>query len=129
MSVPSNRGASRVLTKLRQSIEAGNYYEAHQMYKTLYFRYIGQKKYDECLELLFEGANTFVDLDQCSSSADLCTLIIDTLVKSSKQNEETHLNRLCEIFELIGPNVVEREGLLVSYLTHCCYAILPCIFQ
>ena len=31
-------GASRVLTKLRKTVEAGNYYEAHQMYRTLYFR-------------------------------------------------------------------------------------------
>ena len=34
------RGVSRVLAKLQRSIEAGNYYEAHQMYKTLYFRYV-----------------------------------------------------------------------------------------
>ena len=32
------RGVGRVLAKLQRSIEAGNYYEAHQMYKTLYFR-------------------------------------------------------------------------------------------
>ena len=34
------RGVGRVLAKLQRSIEAGNYYEAHQMYKTLYFRYL-----------------------------------------------------------------------------------------
>lgn len=31
-------GAERVLQKLRKSVEDGNYYEAHQMYRTLYFR-------------------------------------------------------------------------------------------
>ncbi len=32
-------GVERVLAKLHASVEQGNYYEAHQMYRTLYFRY------------------------------------------------------------------------------------------
>ena len=32
-------GASRVLAKLNASLENGNFYEAHQMYRTLYYRY------------------------------------------------------------------------------------------
>ena len=31
-------GVERVLSKLKNSIENHNYYEAHQMYRTLYFR-------------------------------------------------------------------------------------------
>jgi hypothetical protein len=31
-------GTERVLSKLRSSIENRNFYEAHQMYRTLYFR-------------------------------------------------------------------------------------------
>ena len=31
-------GTERVLSKLKTSIENQNYYEAHQMYRTLYFR-------------------------------------------------------------------------------------------
>lgn len=33
-----NQGVSRVLEKLKTSLNSGNYYEAHQMYRTLYFR-------------------------------------------------------------------------------------------
>lgn len=32
------RGVSRILTKLENSVKSGDYYEAHQMYRTLYFR-------------------------------------------------------------------------------------------
>ena len=32
-------GTERVLSKLKASIENENYYEAHQMYRTLYFRF------------------------------------------------------------------------------------------
>lgn len=33
-------GISRILHKLERNVEDGNYYEAHQMYKTLSFRYL-----------------------------------------------------------------------------------------
>jgi hypothetical protein len=33
-------GAQRVLVKLQESLSNEKYYEAHQMYRTLYFRYV-----------------------------------------------------------------------------------------
>lgn len=38
MASANVRGVSRVLEKLEDSVKEGNYYEAHQMYRTLYFR-------------------------------------------------------------------------------------------
>lgn len=38
MATNGARGVSRVLQKLENSVKDGNYYEAHQMYRTLYFR-------------------------------------------------------------------------------------------
>ena len=38
MEIHNNRGIKKVLSKLENSINNGNYYEAHQMYRTLYFR-------------------------------------------------------------------------------------------
>lgn len=34
------QGVQRVLAKLECSVKNGNYYEAHQMYRTLYFRFV-----------------------------------------------------------------------------------------
>lgn len=34
----SDRGVGNVLEKLQKSVDAGDYYEAHQMYRTVYFR-------------------------------------------------------------------------------------------
>ena len=31
-------GVARILNKLKVSLDSGNFYEAHQMYRTLYFR-------------------------------------------------------------------------------------------
>lgn len=38
MAARGERGVMRVLDKLEASVNAGQYYEAHQMYRTLYFR-------------------------------------------------------------------------------------------
>lgn len=38
MASQRSLGIERVLSKLESSINSGNYYEAHQMYRTLYFR-------------------------------------------------------------------------------------------
>jgi hypothetical protein len=64
MAASSVRGVSRVLEKLENSVKNGNYYEAHQMYRTLYFRYLAQKKYKETLDMLYNGSLLFLEHDQ-----------------------------------------------------------------
>lgn len=110
----SCRGVSRVLAKLEESVQCGKYYEAHQKYRTLYFRYLSQKRFDECLELLFSGAQILLDNQQYSSGADLGLLVVDTLEKSNVADTELWINRLGTIIAKISPNLVERETLLVS---------------
>lgn len=43
----ANGPGSRVLNKLRICLEARQFYEAHQLYRTLYFRLIAQEKYQQ----------------------------------------------------------------------------------
>lgn len=44
-------GVKRVLAKLELSVSTGNYYEAHQMYRTLYFRFV-PSNFNVCLFVL-----------------------------------------------------------------------------
>ncbi|KXJ75372.1 hypothetical protein RP20_CCG011847 [Aedes albopictus] len=112
---PGARGVTRVLAKLESSIEAGNYYEAHQMYRTLYFRYLSQKKYEELLDLLYQGALTLLNHEQYTSGADLGLLIVDTLEKGKiTEDAEKWMQKLALLLSKILPNVVERETLLVK---------------
>ncbi|XP_040173582.1 Golgi to ER traffic protein 4 homolog [Anopheles arabiensis] len=110
----SSRGVSRVLGKLRASVESKNFYEAHQMYRTLYFRYVSQGKYADVLELLYDGALTMLEHEQYSSGADLGLLIIQTLEKagSTVETPEQWIKRLAELVSKIKPTVVDREALL-----------------
>lgn len=47
-----SRRIPQVLEKLRKSIEDGQYYEAQQMYKTLYHRHKSRGKKDDAVSLL-----------------------------------------------------------------------------
>ncbi|XP_055608798.1 Golgi to ER traffic protein 4 homolog [Uranotaenia lowii] len=115
-NVPGARGVARVLAKLESSLESGNYYEAHQMYRTLYFRYLSQRKYDELLDLLYKGALTLLNHDQQTSGTDLGLLIVDTLEKAGKEAEDAEkwMHKIAMLLSKIQPNVVERETLLVK---------------
>uniref|UniRef100_A0A1Q3F7M2 Putative golgi family to er traffic protein 4 n=1 Tax=Culex tarsalis TaxID=7177 RepID=A0A1Q3F7M2_CULTA len=115
-AVPGARGVARVLAKLESSIETGNYYEAHQMYRTLYFRYLSQRNYEQLLELLYKGSLTLLNHEQHTSGADLGLLIVDTLEKAAKPEEEAEqwMQKLAVLLSKIPQNVVERETLLVK---------------
>lgn len=85
-------GIQKTLTKLRQSIAEGNFYEAHQMYRTianrsvsiscqkLWFkstptrRYSKHKKFDDAKELLRNGVLELAKSKQFGSALDLGVL-------------------------------------------------------
>lgn len=56
----------RVAQRLKQRIEDGEFYEAHQTYKILYQRYCAQGKKEAALKLLFDGAATLLRHSQVS---------------------------------------------------------------
>lgn len=100
-------------------MQSGKYYEAHQKYRTLYFRYLSQKRFEECLDLLYNGAQTFLDNEQYSSGADLGNLVVDTLEKTTVPDNEVWMQRLGVLIAKIKPNMIERETLLVGHFR--CY--------
>ncbi|ALC45935.1 CG9853 [Drosophila busckii] len=115
-SSANQRGVSRVLAKLSHSLELGEFYEAHMMYRTLYFRYTAQKRYQDCLDLLFDGAQKLIEKGQESSAADLCLLIVDTLEKRGSQTGDTNnfqwVPWLGQLIRGLSASTVERETLI-----------------
>ncbi|XP_022124942.2 Golgi to ER traffic protein 4 homolog [Pieris rapae] len=107
-------GVARVLEKLEASVNAGQYYEAHQMYRTLYFRYLNQKKYDDLLQLLHSGANILLECDQQGSGIDLAILLLDVLTKSYIKPCEEWIKKIAQLIAKMKPNVVERETFLIN---------------
>ncbi|KAI3652999.1 hypothetical protein MP228_002424 [Amoeboaphelidium protococcarum] len=69
----------KILEKVNASFSEGNYYEAHQQYRTLYNRLKRQKKWQDALQLTSDGAIRLLDAGQIGSGADLADLYVKTL--------------------------------------------------
>jgi len=115
MATNKGAGVQRILGKLRSSVDNGNFYEAHQMYRTLFFRYMNQKKYAELLDMLYEGAVLFLDHNQQGSGADLCNLLVEVLTKSKAQPSE-FMNKLARLFSMLKSDSPDRPGFLSEAL-------------
>ncbi|XP_020280427.1 Golgi to ER traffic protein 4 homolog [Pseudomyrmex gracilis] len=109
-------GVQRVLAKLEASINSENYYEAHQMYRTLYFRYLGQKKYSELLELLYNGSRLLLQHEQYASGADLGILFINVLTQSGIEPMQEFFEKITTLLSLMSPSSPEREVFVQSAL-------------
>jgi len=95
-------GVSRLLTKLKISLDTGNFYEAHQIYRTIYFRYSAQSKLSEAEDLLYDGAVELFKKKQISSGTDLAKLYIEVLEKRDDRTEderEKAFQRLASLFQ------------------------------
>jgi len=116
------RGASRVLAKLNNSLENGNFYEAHQMYRTLYYRYTAQKKYGEIESMLYEGAMKLFAKDQGGSGADLSKLYLDNLVSMQSDSttqasdqeggREEKMQRVVRLYSCIPLSLPDKDNFL-----------------
>jgi len=71
------------------------------MYRTLNFRYLNQKKYDDLLELLYKGSTLLLNHSQQSSGADLAGLLLEALVASGAAPTEQHVGRVVALFTLL----------------------------
>ncbi|XP_034946473.1 Golgi to ER traffic protein 4 homolog [Chelonus insularis] len=109
MASRTNHGIQRVLRKLENSINSGNYYEAHQMYRTLYFRYIAQEKYSDLLDLLYNGAILLLQRDQHASGADLGILFINVLNRKEVEELQSSFEKITNLFSIMKPATPERE--------------------
>ncbi|XP_042336815.1 Golgi to ER traffic protein 4 homolog isoform X2 [Sceloporus undulatus] len=107
-SVRNRGGVQRVEGKLRASVEKGDYYEAHQMYRTLFFRYMSQGKHAEARELMYSGALLFFSHNQQNSAADLSMLVLESLEKSDAKVTDELIENLAKVFSLMDPNSPER---------------------
>lgn len=78
-SIRGAQGSERILAKLNKFIESGQFYEAHQLYRTINFRYANSKKFPELRKILLEGATRFLDKGHQNSGADLANLYLNAL--------------------------------------------------
>lgn len=73
-------GVQKVLEKTKSSIESGAFYEAQQMFKTVYHRYRARKQYNDGYQLLKEGAILQLQNGQLTCGVELAVMLIEAYV-------------------------------------------------
>ncbi|XP_076647496.1 Golgi to ER traffic protein 4 homolog [Halictus rubicundus] len=116
MASQYNHGVQRVLAKLEASINSKNFYEAHQMYRTLYSRYLRQNKHSELLRLLFTGSKILLEHEQYASGADLGILFVNVLRQSKTKPSSWYFEKITLLFSLMSPSSPERDTFIQSAL-------------
>ena len=99
----------RLLQKLNERFDQGDYYEAHQIYRTIYYRLVRENKFAEIYNLLYEGSIRLFDKGEPNSGSDLALLLADlmlTKVTDLKQlnqpNESKVLDDMTRLFSKIS---------------------------
>lgn len=79
-------------------------------------RYLGQEKYEELLNLLYDGAVLLIQHNQNSSGADLAKLFVEVLQKAKVKIRKDVLERLADLMSKIPTTAPERQVFLSSAL-------------
>jgi len=101
---------SRIEEKLKKSKEELNYYEAHQLYTTLYYRYNAKQKHEEARALMVEGAKFLFASDQPGSAIDLCLLFVESLEKNVDEINDDIISTLGMLHSLMPGYMPEVEA-------------------
>jgi len=108
--------SERLINKLSKCMSSKDYYEAHQIYRTLYHRLLRANKVRELADMLYSGAIELLTLKQYNSGADLACLYMDLMNQTNNTSAEQQiitgddqvLNNIQKLFELIPEKTPER---------------------
>ncbi|RKP26175.1 hypothetical protein SYNPS1DRAFT_14561 [Syncephalis pseudoplumigaleata] len=105
-------GTNKVLLKLKKSVEAGDYYEAHQMYRTVCNRQA--KQYERAIELLSSGATLLLEHKQYSSGVDLSHYLLDVYQQTSTPVNKDTLGLVVALIGKVPSTVKARKQLIAA---------------
>eukprot|EP01117_Protostelium_nocturnum_P014151 TRINITY_DN5350_c0_g1_i4.p1 TRINITY_DN5350_c0_g1~~TRINITY_DN5350_c0_g1_i4.p1 ORF type:complete len:342 (+),score=81.49 TRINITY_DN5350_c0_g1_i4:91-1116(+) len=94
------KGISQVVNKLEAKVLEGNYYEAQQLYKTLYFRHSNGKRWKQVRELLTSGATIMLSRGHINEGSDLALLLIQSFSSSHTNPSAEIIDSLIQLFSL-----------------------------
>lgn len=94
---------SKLQQRLQTAVEEKRFYEAHQIYKTIYFRCLTKRNYSEALDYLYAGADFLLTNRQWESGTELARLVLEVYSKGKLDLTKVHLNHLCDLLRKMPP--------------------------
>ncbi|OXB41014.1 hypothetical protein B1J92_L04444g [Nakaseomyces glabratus] len=92
---------AKTLQRFESRIAAGDYYEAHQTLRTIANRYVRSKSYDHAIELINQGALSFLKAKQGGSASDLIFYLLEVYDVADIKVSETSVGRLAQLLVLV----------------------------
>ncbi|CAF1231854.1 unnamed protein product [Rotaria magnacalcarata] len=113
----SRASSSRLHDKLEQCKQNKDFYEAHQICRTIYVRLRSSTSDENILKFLFESACYFLEHNQSNSGYDLCKCYVETLNRSSINDlTDNLLKEICILFQSLKPYHDERTEFACNVL-------------
>ena len=101
----------QVLAKLEASLAAGQYYEAHEMFKTVYYRHRARNQAAASYELCQQGARLQLCGGQLNCGLELCLLLVEAYVADGvAPGQEGALQRVLQLIEAFPRQGGRPEG-------------------
>ncbi|XP_065898638.1 Golgi to ER traffic protein 4 homolog [Dysidea avara] len=110
-----NVGTRKVSDKLSGSIQKGNYYEAHQLCRTLYQRYKVHRE-GEAIDVLHNGTVQMLKNAQWESATDLGMLLIKHFKERKTPFSDHTMSIISDIFYLYDPAEKGRDTFMKASL-------------
>jgi len=105
------------MKKLKRCLGEGNLYEAHQLYRMLYFRCSSIPDcHAELMDTLHEGSLRLLCENHKESGADVASLLVDILMKSNTPPSEENIDKLSHLYKLMSPDSPERFSFVQNAL-------------
>lgn len=102
--------ADKLIKRAHAELSEKNYYEAHQIVRTVYYRLLDSQQYDKLLDFLHTTCLLFIQAKEYNISLDLAELYVDTLLKSRVPIHEKELNRFAQMFSLLPPKFATDDN-------------------
>jgi len=99
----STKDAGVVLDQLKKTVAEGNYYEAQQLIKTLYFRYRTQNKPAEAREILINGASTMLGAKQTTCASELAQMLVKLFIEDHVKVDSSSIETVSKMANLFPP--------------------------
>lgn len=94
---------NKTLQRFETKIQAGDFYEAHQTLRTIANRYVRSKSYPHAIELIGQGARSFLKAKQGGSGTDLIFYLLEVYDIAEIKVDDASVARLIELLVLIDP--------------------------
>ncbi|KAI9293640.1 DUF410-domain-containing protein [Neoconidiobolus thromboides FSU 785] len=106
----------KTLKKLEASLKEGDFYQAHQIYRSVCNRFYNNGNYGKAIEMLYKGALTLLKFEQYSSASDLGIYLIKAYESSKTPINEQSIQRLKEIIDGFPSTEKARSFLITEAL-------------